>query len=252
MYHHTHPPPRSEKRCSTQRRIRLIDSVNYKNARATYGLRWEGESLARILIADDHAVVRMAVRLIVEKAGHEVVGEAGNGLEVVALARSLIPDLVILDIDLPKLDGFGVLQRLRDESERIKVIVFSYLDLSRYAIRCSRAGAYAFVSKDGNLNELMSAVQIVLAGYTLFPTTDFSSVDTSSRLATEEALMKSLSDRELAVLRQLARGRRVKDIAEELMLSEKTASTYKARLIIKLQVANFLELVELAKRNKVI
>lgn len=208
--------------------------------------------MARILIADDHAVVRMAVRLIVEKAGHEVVGEAGNGLEVVALARSLIPDLVILDIDLPKLDGFGVLQRLRDESERIKVIVFSYLDLSRYAIRCSRAGAYAFVSKDGNLNELMSAVQIVLAGYTLFPTTDFSSVDTSSRLATEEALMKSLSDRELAVLRQLARGRRVKDIAEELMLSEKTASTYKARLIIKLQVANFLELVELAKRNKVI
>jgi two-component system response regulator EvgA len=194
----------------------------------------------------------MAVRLIAEKAGHEVVGEACNGLEVVTLARNLTPDLVILDIDLPKLDGFGVLQRLRDESDRIKVIVFSYLDLSRYAIRCSRAGAYAFVSKDGNLNELMSAVQIVLAGYTLFPTTDFSSVDTSSRLATEETLMKSLSDRELAVLRQLARGRRVKDIAKELMLSEKTASTYKARLILKLQVANFLELVEFAKRNKVI
>lgn len=208
--------------------------------------------MARILIADDHAVVRMAVRLIVEKAGHEVVGEAFNGLEVVAMARSLIPDLLILDIDLPKLDGFGVLQRLRDESDRIKVIVFSYLDLNRYAIRCSRAGAYAFVSKDGNLSELLSAVQIVLAGYTLFPTTDFSSVDTSSRLATEEALIKSLSDRELAVLRQLARGRRVKDIAEEMMLSEKTASTYKARLILKLQVSNFLELVELAKRNRLV
>ncbi|WP_155736145.1 response regulator transcription factor [Pseudomonas chlororaphis] len=194
----------------------------------------------------------MAVRLIVEKAGHEVVGEASNGLEVVAMARSLIPDLLILDIDLPKLDGFGVLQRLRDESDRIKVIVFSYLDLSRYAIRCSRAGACAFVSKDGNLSELLSAVQIVLAGYTLFPTTDFSSVDTSSRLATEETLIKSLSDRELAVLRQLARGRRVKDIAEEMMLSEKTASTYKARLILKLQVSNFLELVELAKRNRLV
>ncbi|MFJ2713260.1 response regulator [Pseudomonas sp. NPDC087346] len=208
--------------------------------------------MARILIADDHAVVRMAVRLIVEKAGHEVVGEAYSGLEAVSLARRLTPDLIILDIDLPKLDGFGVMQRLRNEFDQIKVIVFSCLDLSRYAIRCSRAGAYAFVSKDGDLNELLSAVQIVLAGYTLFPTTDFSSVDTSSRLTSEEALMKSLSDRELAVLRQLVRGRRVKDIAKELMLSEKTASTYKARLILKLQVTNFLELVELAKRNQVI
>ncbi|MFJ3368258.1 response regulator [Pseudomonas sp. NPDC086251] len=208
--------------------------------------------MARILIADDHAVVRMAVRLLLEKGGHEVVAEASCGLETVRMARHLTPDLVILDIDLPRLDGFGVLQRLRSESDRMKVIVFSCLDLSRYAIRCSRAGAHAFVSKDGDLPELLSAVQIVLAGYTLFPTTDFSSVDTSSRLASEEVLMKSLSDRELTVLRQLASGRRVKDIAQELMLSEKTASTYKARLIIKLQVANFLELVDFARRNRVI
>ena len=92
-------------------------------------------------------------------------------------------------------------------------------------------------------------MQIVLAGYTLFPTTVFSSVDSSSSLATEEALVKTLSERELTVLRYLARGHRIKDIAHELMLSEKTASTYKARHIVKLQMGNIIELIELAKRN---
>lgn len=208
--------------------------------------------MARILIADDHAVVRMAVRLLLETAGHEIVGETGSGIDVIALVRELTPDLIILDIDLPQLDGLAVLQRLCSEGAGCKVVVFSGLQADRYAVRCSRAGASGFVGKDSDLNELLSAVQIVLAGYTLFPTTDFSSVDGSSRLASEEALVKTLSDRELTVLRGLARGNRIKDIARELMLSEKTTSTYKARLIVKLQVGNFLELVELAKRNGLI
>lgn len=205
--------------------------------------------MAKILIADDHAVVRMAVRLLLEKAGHEVIGEADSGVDVIALARRLTPDLVILDIDMPQLDGFAVLQRLCGEGARCKVVVFSGMQSDRYAIRCSRAGASGFVCKDSDLSELLSAVQIVLAGYTLFPTTEFSSVDASSRLVSEEILVKTLSDRELTVLRSLARGYRIKDVARELMLSEKTASTYKARLIVKLQVGNFVELVELAKRN---
>lgn len=205
--------------------------------------------MAKILIADDHAVVRMAVRLLLEKAGHEVIGEADSGVDVIALTRRLTPDLVILDIDMPQLDGFAVLQRLCGEGGGCKVVVFSGLQSDRYAIRSSRAGASSFVCKDSDLSELLSAVQIVLAGYTLFPTTDFSSVDVSSRLVSEETLVKTLSDRELTVLRSLARGYRIKDVARELMLSEKTASTYKARLIVKLQVGNFVELVELAKRN---
>lgn len=208
--------------------------------------------MAKILVVDDHAVVRMAVGLLLEKAGHEVVGQTGSGMDVVALVRKLTPDLVILDIDMPHLDGFSVLQRLAVGPQQSKVVVFSGLDSYRYAVRCSRAGANGYVSKDGPLEQLLSAVQVVLAGYTLFPTTHFSSVDTSSRMVSEEALLQTLSDRELEVLRQLVRGHRIKDIAKELMLSEKTTSTYKARLIVKLQVGNFLELVELAKRNNLI
>lgn len=102
------------------------------------------------------------------------------------------------------------------------------------------------------MDELLRAVQVVLAGYTLFPSTDFSTVDSSSSELPEARLLEMLSDREIIVLRNLASGRRIKDIAQELMLSEKTTSTYKARLIEKLRVNNFLELVDLAKRNNLI
>ena len=165
------------------------------------------------------------------------------------MARDLDPDLLIIDLDMPGLDGFATLKRLSLGQSRLKVIVFSGLDSDRNAVRCKRAGASGFVSKNGSLQELEGAVQAILAGYTLFPTTHFSSVDCPSPLSTEEALIRCLSDRELGVLRQLARGYRIKDIAHELMLSEKTVSTYKIRLSQKLQVGNFLELVELAKRN---
>ncbi|WP_143496835.1 response regulator transcription factor [Pseudomonas sp. Irchel s3a18] len=205
--------------------------------------------MSKILIADDHSVVRMAVSILLKKAGHQIVGEAGSGLDVVALVRRLEPDLLILDIDMPKLDGFSVLQRLSAGGGGVKTVVFSGLDTERYAIRCSRAGAHAFVSKNSNLDELLSAVKIVLTGYVLFPSTEFSSVGSSSGMASEEQLLKMLSDREIAVLRHLSRGYRIKEIAQLLMISEKTISTYKARLIEKLKVKNFLELVDLVKRN---
>ncbi len=194
----------------------------------------------------------MATRLMLENAGHEVIGEASNGIEVVSQVRSLTPDLIILDMDMPHLDGFAVLQRLHAEPNPAKIIVFSGLDASRYAVRCARAGASGFVSKDSDLKQLMNAVQVVLSGYKLFPVTEFSSVDGSATLTSEKEQLETLSDRELTVLRALARGHRIKDIADELLLSEKTVSTYKSRLIAKLQVGNILELVELAKRNHVI
>ncbi|MGY4531878.1 two-component system response regulator EvgA [Pseudomonas sp. TE3786] len=208
--------------------------------------------MARVLIADDHEVIRLATRMMLENAGHEVVGEASNGVEVVSKVRTLEPELIILDMDMPQLDGFAVLQRLHAEPKAAKIIVFSGLDASRYAVRCARAGASGFVAKDSDLKQLTNAVQVVLSGYKLFPVTEYSSVDGSATLASEKELIETLSDRELTVLRSLAKGNRIKDIAAELLLSEKTVSTYKSRLITKLQVGNLLELVELVKRNDLI
>ncbi|MCU1719456.1 response regulator transcription factor [Pseudomonas sp. 5P_3.1_Bac2] len=210
--------------------------------------------MAQILIADDHAVVRMAVRMLLENAGHQVVGEADCGVDVIGLVRNLKPQLIILDIDLPKLDGFAVLQRLCDAEDAPKVLVFSGMAADQYAVRCSRAGASGFVSKDDDLDGLLTAVKIILAGYTLFPTIQLSQSTSSvpTHSSVEQDAIKHLSSREITVLRHLARGQRVRDIAKTLLLSEKTISTYKSRLITKLQVSNLAELIEIAKRNSII
>lgn len=206
--------------------------------------------MSTVVIADDHAVVRMAVRLMLENAGHEVVGEASTGADVVTLVKKTSPQLVILDIDLPQLDGFEVLKRLCHVGRGAKVIVFSGMSADQHAVRCSRAGASAFISKEGDIAELLSAVQIVLAGYTLFPSAQ-SFQEISHGPGSEELVIKSLSERELSVLRLLARGYRVRDIANEFLLSQKTVSTYKVRLESKLGVNNMAELIDIAKRNGV-
>jgi two-component system response regulator EvgA len=206
--------------------------------------------MSTVVIADDHAVVRMAVRMMLENAGHEVIGEASTGADVVSLVKKTSPQLVILDIDLPQLDGFEVLKRLCHIGGGVKVIVFSGMSADQHAVRCSRAGASAFISKEGDIAELLSAVQIVLAGYTLFPSAQ-SFQEVSHGPGSEELVIKSLSERELSVLRLLARGYRVRDIANEFLLSQKTVSTYKVRLESKLGVNNMAELIDIAKRNGV-
>lgn len=194
----------------------------------------------------------MAVRLLLQQAGYQVVGEAGAGLDVVAIAQTLQPDLIILDIDMPGMDGFAVLKRLCIAKMQSKVVVFSGLDAGRYSFRCSTAGALAFISKDGELRELLGAIQSVLNGDSLFPITGFTTVDSQYGVVSEGGMLQTLSNREVVVLRHLVRGRRIKDIAEGLMISDKTISTYKSRLIQKLKAENFLELVDMAKRNGIV
>lgn len=206
--------------------------------------------MADILIADDHAVVRMAIKLLLESGGHSVVGGAASGLELVELYRKLNPEVVILDIDMPELDGFEVLKRLRRGYDKCKFIVFSGMNSSRFAGRCERAGANGFLSKESDLAELLNTVNLVLSGYNIFPTTKFSDVNFS--LEQERHTIEKLSNRELTVLRKLAQGIRIKDISAELLLSEKTISTYKLRISEKLNISNFLELVEFAKRNGIV
>lgn len=204
--------------------------------------------MANILIGDDHAVVRMAVRILLEGAGHTIVGEAGCGVDVLDQSKRSSPDIVILDIDLPRLDGMKVLERLCIE-RHIKVVIFTGLSAEQYALRCARAGAVAFVSKEDDLFNLSMAVRAAQSGYKTFPTTDSSSVEKGDNNDDEESVIEKLSSRELSVLRYLARGYRIKDIAEALLISEKTASTYKARLTSKLRIKNNLEIAEFARRN---
>lgn len=204
--------------------------------------------MSKILLIDNQSMTRFATRVLLEREGYEIVGETENGVEGLSLARALQPDLVILDISIPKLDGLEVLGRLGGMGQSIKRLVLTGLPASLYANRCLQAGACGYLSKQEQAVSLVSAVRSVLSGYSLFP----SSVHLSAALQPGECgdshLLDSLSDRELAVLQNLANGKNNQEIAKQLFISHKTVSTYKSRLMDKLKTRNQVDLIDFARR----
>ncbi|CAB3640052.1 response regulator transcription factor [Achromobacter pestifer] len=199
-----------------------------------------------ILIVDDHPLVRLAVRMLLETNGFNVVGEVGNGIEAVQAFRDLSPDVVILDIGIPKLDGLSVISRMLAINPATNVLVLTSQSSEAFCHRCMQAGAKGFISKDEDLNKLVSAIKAVMAGYSVFPSM---SVASEHGRLPEPDMIKRLSDREMMVLQYLAQGQSNKEIGETLLISNKTVSTYKTRLLQKLGMASVVELAEFAKRN---
>lgn len=202
------------------------------------------------LIVDDHPVVRAAVKIVLELEGFKQIYEASGGNEVISLLRDHAPDLLVLDLIMPSLDGLDVLERIKASDLSCRVLAFSSLDPLHFQERCMRAGALAYVSKTNNLGQLHKAVQAVMAGYTYFARLPTASLDNLQR--SEAQMIDSLSNRELTILQHLARGVSNKDIAEAMHLSHKTVSTYKTRLVEKLRVASAVHLRDFAKRNHLI
>lgn len=199
------------------------------------------------LIVDDHPVIRMAVRMLLERNGLEVVGEADNGVDAVQLVRQHEPDVVILDIGIPRLDGLNVISRIRSLGLDSHVLVLTSLPAEGFCQRCLQAGARGFVSKEEDLQNLVIAINSISAGFTFFPA-DVLSVGQGTP-ASEQELVGRLSNQELMVLQYLASGLGNKEIAERMLLSNKTVSTYKSRIQQKLNLASLLELIEFARRN---
>ncbi|MDF3835665.1 response regulator transcription factor [Cupriavidus basilensis] len=206
--------------------------------------------MSRIVIVDDHPLISVAVRLMLEKEGHTIVAECTSGSECIQAVREHSPDLVILDLGIPKMDGFAVISHFKATDTRVKTLVLTSGDPRNFAIRCLQAGAAGFVSKDDDLNELVAAVRAVLSGYIYFPESAVSMLRESGQAAgKEQDLIASLSDREITILKLLAKGLSNQEIAEDLLISHKTVSTYKVRLMRKLNVSNLVAMVEIAKRN---
>jgi two-component system response regulator EvgA len=201
---------------------------------------------------DDHPFIRSTVCTLLRQDRLEVIGQADNGLDAVRLARECVPDIMILDITLPGLDGLEVIARTRTMERPAKVLVLTSQQADYFSLRCMRAGAVGFVSKSDDLDELSKAVMAVLSGFTYFPAVAFSSVNRQDMQATEAQRIASLSDRELMILQQLARGMSNKAIGEAMLLSNKTISTYKTRLIEKLRVKSQVDLADIARRNQLI
>ena len=204
------------------------------------------------LIADDHPVVRAAVAMLLRKEGFLHIHEASTGNEVLPKVREHTPDLVVLDLVMPGLDGLDVLARIQASGVKCRVLVFTAQEPMFYQDRCMRAGAEAYVSKTNNLDHLQKAVGAVMAGYSYFVKLPSSSVSLNTLQRTEAQMIEQLSDRELTIFQHLSQGMSNKAIAALMNLSHKTVSTYKVRLIEKLSVDSAVHLRDFAKRNHVI
>ncbi|AZD67417.1 two component transcriptional regulator, LuxR family [Pseudomonas chlororaphis] len=206
----------------------------------------------KAIIADDHPLIRLTLRNILCERGFDIVAEAENGAEALQLARLHVPNIMVLDISMPKMGGLEVITRIGMMDLPIKVLVFTSQAAEIYSLRCMKAGAAGFVSKTSHLDELVRAIRAVMDGYSFFPNLSASSVRSSDIHVSDADLIKSLSDRELSIIQMLASGLGNKEIGTALLISNKTVSAYKVKLIEKLKVKSVIYLADFAKRNNLI
>jgi len=204
----------------------------------------------RVILCDDHALIRRGIRdILAEQPDLEVVGEAGEYGELRALMRRQSCDVLVLDINLPGRSGLDMLHTLKEEGSPIRVLVVSMYPEDQYALRALRAGAFGYVNKGGDPAQIVAAVRMVAQGRKYITAEMAQMLVENLTAPTTEAAHDKLSDRELQTLTMIASGKRLADIAEELNLSPKTVSVYRARVLEKLGMANNSELTVYAIRN---
>ncbi|POG10718.1 DNA-binding response regulator [Pseudomonas putida] len=203
--------------------------------------------MTTVLIVDDHAIVRFSLRILLERERFRIVGEVDNGSEVAQKVRELRPDVVLLDIGLPGLDGMEVIKRLQQQEPAPRIMVLTGQATDLYVRRCLDAGIGAFVTKGEDLEAVVFALKALTKGYSTFPQMAVN----SNTLESEPERLNSLSNREMEVLRRLSRGENNKNIGTCMNLSAKTISTYRGRIMEKLKTESLVEMVDLAKRNRI-
>ncbi len=202
----------------------------------------------RILIVDDQSLVRAGFRLILEsQPDFEVAGESGDGDDAVAVARRLQPDVVLMDVRMPRMDGIEATRRIFEALPHCRVIVLTTFDLDEYVYAALRAGACGFLLKDVTPEQLIGAVRTVESGDALLaPSITRRLVERYAARRRPPALqveIESLTEREADVLRLLARGLANQEIAEKLFVSEATVKTHVAHILDKLHVENRVQAV---------
>ena len=205
----------------------------------------------RVILCDDHALIRRGMRDILTDAPDiTVVGEADDYASLHALLRTGEScDVLMLDINLPGRDGLDVLRALQEQGAGLRVLMVSMYPEEQYALRALRAGAYGYLNKRGDAGQILKAVRTVARGEK-FITPELAQILVESVTRPEPGSgHQLLSDREMQTLTMIASGKRLSDIAEELMLSPKTISVYRARVLEKLGLKNNSELTVYAIRN---
>lgn len=210
--------------------------------------------MIRVLLADDHGIVRAGLRRLVEESGDmEVVAEAADGNEAIRLIRERHPDVAVIDLSMPHVDGLEVITRIHPEYPALPIIVLTMHAENQYVVRAIEAGAMGYITKQSAPEQLVTAIRKVLGG-SRYLTDDATEslalrVSRGSRGGTG---LDDLSTRELQVLRRLALGHTNREIAEAYNISIKTVDTYRFRLLKKLNLRNNAELSRYAIQNGLI
>lgn len=206
----------------------------------------------RILLADDHTMVRQGFRMILSaQPDMEIVGEAGNGREAVSLAEQLQPDVVVMDVSMPELNGIEATRRIAANSPRSRVLALSMYKDSVYVREILRAGARGFLLKDAFDKDLLAAVRAVASGEGYLSPGVSEAVLSDYRRHVSDPL-DLLTSREREVLQMIAEGKTNKDIATSLNLSVYTVDAHRGRIMEKLNLHSVGELVRFALRNGLI
>lgn len=202
----------------------------------------------KVMLVDDHPAMLMALKsMLFNQLPFEVVAQAQNGEECLSLIKTTLPDVVILDLDMPKTDGFDVIRRIGILYPDIRMLILSSLDEQVYGGRVRSLGGHGFVNKTASANIILAACVAVSQGYTFFST----GRNGQAALSDSEKIAL-ISDRELQVMKYLAKGRSNNEISDNLNISSKTVATYKQRLFEKLGVNNIADLVLFCRNNRVI
>ena len=198
------------------------------------------DTAVRVIIADDHAMVREGIKSVLERAGFEVVGEASSGTEVLPLAERVQPDVAVLDISMPGETGLQTAAKLRQALPHIRVLILSMYDNSEYVLESVRAGAHGYLLKDGAAQELANAIRAVRDGEAYFSPAVAARLSAAVRGDIEREQRRTnldlLTGREREVLAGIAKGLTNKEIASELGISHRTVETHRESLMKKLGI----------------
>ncbi len=204
--------------------------------------------MIKLLIADHHPIIRKGLELLFSASSNiKIVGSVDDGEALIDFIRKTPVDIILMEIDLPKLNGLTVLRVLKAEFPNIKAIIFSGQPEEVYAINAIKAGASGYISKAVNIITINEAILKVNDGGIYLSEEFNKQLNLGKKITRSGSFYKKLSTREAEVLKLLCVGRKNKEVAKELNVNEKTVSTYKARLMKKLKVSNLIDLVNQAK-----
>lgn len=207
----------------------------------------------RVIIADDHAILRKGlIQILEEEQDISVVGEAKDGNEAIQLAAKMPCDVLLLDISMPDKNGIEVIKIVRNDNQKLPILMLSMHREDQYAIRCLKAGASGYLSKQSASTELVKAIRTVATGKKYISAEVAQILANHVNVSEDTPIHELLSDREFQTLTMIGSGLTVTEIGDKLALSVKTVSVYRARILEKMQMRNNSELMNYVIKNNLI